>query len=241
MAKEAYKEIDFSAERNVWDYFFGELIPQKQRAKRQAEMQRFANGLKKFFGSRDLWVKYLTLLADEWDKSRGNAGTSSESLKILDTKGYVTKRGGMHPRALRLIIEYGEVYRPGVIDNIYPRDPRSGQCFANSCALMLGYNKEHPKGDLVYVEGIVVGAASFIMPHGWNAKGIKGRETMDWTHYAATRWSYYFGIPFTEAEVREIARAAGHPNRMGAIFSSSWFTPEAEMCVRKILAKRRRD
>lgn len=240
MAQEAYQDIDFSVERNVWDYFFGESIPPKVKVKRQAEMQRFANELKKFFGSRELWAKYLTCLADEWDKCRERGVATSENLKILDTKGYVTKNGGIHPRALRLIIKHGIVYRPGVIENIYPRDPRSGQCYANSCALMLGYNKERPESNIVYVEGLVVGAASFIMQHGWNAKGIDGRETMDWTHYAATRWSYYFGIPFTEAEVREIARAAGHPDRMGAIFSSSWFTPEAEKCVRKILARRKR-
>ena len=103
---------------------------------------------------------------------------------------------------------------------------------------MMWYNRKNPEKNFVYVEGLVVGAASFIMPHGWNAHGLQSRKTSDWTHYAATRWNYYFGIPFTEAEVRELAVVAGHPGKMGAIFSDKHFTPEVEKRVREILSQR---
>lgn len=237
--KRDFEDIDFSTERNTWNYFFGKDVPKRDRDKRQRLMRQQAERLKTFFGSRKLWVTYLTALADEWDKCI-QGGAPSQALKTLDTKGYVTKKNGMHPRALRLLIEHGSVYTPGVIDNRYPKDPESGQCFKNSCALMLWYNRGVPKKSIVYVEGLVIGAASFIMPHGWNAHTLASRKTMDWTHYAATRWNYYFGISFTEDEVRELASVAGHPGMMGAIFSEPWFTPAVEKRIREILARKKR-
>jgi hypothetical protein len=232
-----YEGIDFSTERNVWEYFFGTAVPKRERDNRQAEMQQQADRLKALFRSRKRWVAFLTLLSDEWDECV-KRGKPSQTLKTLDTKGYVTKKNGIHPRALRLLAEHGSIYTPGIIDNRYPKDPERGQCFKNSCTLMLWFNKSLPKNDMVYVEGLVIGSASFIMPHGWNAYTLAGRKTVDWTHYAATRWNHYFGISFTESEVRELAAVAGHPGKMGSIFSELWFTSAVEMRVREILVQR---
>lgn len=110
----------------------------------------------------------------------------------------------IHPRAARLLSEYGTDYSPLPFDKTAyeaPIQPVIGKCFRNARLAMLSLNngEKEAEREVMYAEGLVYGPNSRPMLHGWNV--IAGSDkAWDWTYYATTQWTRYLGIPFSGKE-----------------------------------------
>ncbi|MES2994726.1 MAG: hypothetical protein V4681_01675 [Patescibacteria group bacterium] len=122
-----------------------------------------------------------------------------------------------HPDAFPLLLKHGVDYEPYVFDDYMYREkiqPWAGKCFANSWFIVDNHARMKGPEDrsLTYVEGFLMGVLALPMLHAWN--GLDGERPVawDWSHYATTGWSRYFGIPFTKEEYDFIMQTAyGEP------------------------------
>lgn len=138
----------------------------------------------------------------------------------------------VHPDAFEILLAYGEDYAPHLWEKA-PPNLRPDRCYANSLVFA------HVHKELIYVEGIVVGAVIKPMLHAWNAVGLKGRAAMDFTQYSVSRWSRYLGIPFSLDEHKELCRLNGLPNNQSAsLFHKQFFTAQTKARMISILEKR---
>lgn len=154
--------------------------------------------------------------------------------------------GRIHPRALRLLAEFGSNQSAFSWERSDPynntRQPVPKGCFLNACIFLNGARDTGSgKTPLVYVEGIAFGPLIEPMLHAWNANGVTGRIAYDWTLYARARFTRYIGIPFTEDEYWEALRRIStvSPDALMILFSQENF-PHIENYIRSILAKRKK-
>lgn len=160
------------------------------------------------------------------------------------TNGYALNE--IHPRAFRLLIDYGVDYTPFAWDLERVRSsslqPLPGQCFVNSYRMMEAANSQGPEfaGEkMVYVEGVAIGALVPPMLHAWNAYGHAGTVAHDWSHYLGSRWSRYLGIPFTLEEHYELCSKV-HPRKWKPVRLLHLTTfPKVEAHIQELLAARR--
>lgn len=153
--------------------------------------------------------------------------------------------------ALRLVTRWGKSYAPYVwYGQPTMGEPQSCECFRNAYRLMTGHNKIRAKrklqacrsSEMRYAEGIVMGAATIPMLHGWNVHRTDGEDiAIDWTFYATTRWSKYWGIEFSPEEYAELARVR-HPKRKfpHSFFYRGQFNLRIKIKIMQVLARRKR-
>lgn len=116
----------------------------------------------------------------------------------------------IHPRAFPILANYGLDYVPAETPAVMYEErafqPRQGRCSENACVFMAEYNRCRQADDaaLSYVEGILVGSNIYPMLHAWNELPGEKRVALDWTLYASSKWSRYFGVPFTQEEYARI-------------------------------------
>jgi len=116
----------------------------------------------------------------------------------------------VHPRAFPLLAAYGLDYTPMETPVVMYEErgfqPTQGRCSENACVFMVAGNsyREVDEPAISYVEGIVIGANIYPMLHAWNGLSTNRVAAIDWTLYATSRWSRYFGVPFTQEEYTHI-------------------------------------
>ena len=118
----------------------------------------------------------------------------------------------IHPRAWSILLAYGKDYRPycwrGISPHLDAIQPEAGKCCDNTLKLLAMCKDSNGSRNIAtYVEGVAMGPLVRPMLHAWNGKGFS-REAVDWTFYGSTRWTRYFGIPFTLNEYRRLVTAA---------------------------------
>jgi hypothetical protein len=115
----------------------------------------------------------------------------------------------VHPRAWEIILKHGKDYRPiswrrstpqNLDDNL---QPIAGVCYRNAIKFIYNVRALDPKTRAVYVEGFAMGPLVYPMLHAWNGKGFSGTAA-DFSFYAVTMLTRYFGIPFTLEEYKHI-------------------------------------
>jgi len=150
---------------------------------------------------------------------------------------------GIHPRPWDLILQHGRDYVPSKnAHKVYAhevRQPAQTYCFLNSYELMKTIRLNKPTARITYVEGFVYGPMIPPMLHAWNGAGFS-KNSVDWTLYSVTRWSRYFGIPFTYEEYQHLIEVANpeSPSVM-MLFRADNFE-KVEECIRKILSTPRK-
>jgi hypothetical protein len=111
----------------------------------------------------------------------------------------------VHPRAWDVISTYGKHYIPMSWKRQKPqewrRQPRSRYCALNSIETIHFARAQEPRSRAVYVEGFVMGPLVNPMLHAWNGIGFTGK-CVDWSFYASSPFTRYFGIPFTFEEYK---------------------------------------
>jgi hypothetical protein len=149
----------------------------------------------------------------------------------------------IHPRAFRLLVEYGHDYRPQPVwkhtPGMWEDQPRDGMCQIDSWEKMSVANSCFSvKPHMVYVEGITVGVEVPFMLHAWNARGLESRKAIDWNHYTRGRWSRYLGIPFTQSEHEKILDLSEIRDRRHHLLFQGKFFEKAELYISELLAGR---
>lgn len=223
------REVVPNLEADAWGFFFGKSVPRKVRDRRQRLFGKYKDKLGRVFKERADFVLFLE-------------GALSEHLSGRKIELF----NQLHTDAVRLLIEYADVYKPGMIDGNMWGDvePTEGACSLNSYLTMKCLNERIPKAEhLQYVEGVTLGP--FIpraMLHAWNTWESKKlcTATLDWTLYTHTRWCKYFGIPFSEEEYDRINETLRKSNKCGLLFSKDFFNDQVERAVRSILQNRRK-
>lgn len=111
----------------------------------------------------------------------------------------------VHPKAWPIILEHGKHYRPVSLSREKPqeweRQPLAGSCFLNAIEMVYMARELNNKSRAVYVEGFSIGPAVYPMLHAWVGSGFSGK-CYDWTFYAITMFTRYFGVPFTYEEYK---------------------------------------
>jgi hypothetical protein len=165
-----------------------------------------------------------------------------EQFRKGSTRSTASNMEQFHPDAIPLILEHGIDYTPTTFEEWTYREklqPLSGKCFFNSYFLM-EESWERAIGDdptLAYVEGVVMGAVVRPMLHAWNA--IEGTTVgWDWSHYATTGWSCYFGVPFTYTEHQYIMQTAYDEQDCRSLFDRENFE-EHRVPLMEVLARRK--
>ncbi|MEX0652268.1 MAG: hypothetical protein WD509_02850 [Candidatus Paceibacterota bacterium] len=187
--------LDFSSERDVWEFFHGPEGRSVAKALTAEFKERFPKGHKES-------IRPVVELCTD-PSFRKHFGGSNRLAHMLS----------FHPRAFPLLLEYGQDYTPikWKAPPDFPIEPEWTGCFKNSYILMREINatrKTNEERSFVYVEGLVDGASSLPMLHAWNASTTVGKKALDWTWYTGCHWSRYFGIPFTEEEHQEACSIA---------------------------------
>lgn len=111
----------------------------------------------------------------------------------------------VHPKAWSIILEHGKHYRPLSLSREKPQEwenqPLSGSCFLNAMEMVYMARELNKKSRAVYVEGFSMGSVVYPMLHAWTGSGFAGK-CYDWTFYATTMFTRYFGVPFTYEEYK---------------------------------------
>ncbi len=111
----------------------------------------------------------------------------------------------VHPKAWSIILGHGKHYRPVSLAKDNPqeweRQPLSGSCFLNSIEMVYMARELNKESRAVYVEGFSIGPVVYPMLHAWVGSGFAGK-CFDWTFYATTMFTRYFGVPFTYEEYK---------------------------------------
>ncbi len=217
----------FKSEQDVWHFFRG---PDGAEALQDLENQfqkRFPKGHKES-------LRPLTrfLLDPDIQKRFGE----NNGFKFMKS---------FHPRALLLLLIYGQDYTPMKWESCpnLPVEPEWGGCFINSFHFMCGVNahrkiKKGVEEEIVYVEGLADTGYPAPMLHAWNAKGLWGEDAIDWTWYTNSHLHRYFGIPFTDAELREIWSFADPTGKtFSSVFHKKHFE-RIEWYLHEFLARR---
>lgn len=144
----------------------------------------------------------------------------------------------IHPDAIPLLLAHGEDYTPKIFNDVAYREklqPRWGQCFGNAW-LIMDHARHFGKPPQSYVEGIVMGAQSFPMLHAWNTRAPS--EAFDWSLYATTGWTRYFGVPLTADEYEFVSHEAYGKRNVFPLFDREYFEkhqgPLEEVLSRRI-------
>jgi hypothetical protein len=173
--------------------------------------------------------------------SRANHALAGGSFKESSVSNKLEQA---HPRALYLLGLYGSDYRPGSWKKYKPQNiavqPQMGRCAYNSHFLRDIRNEARRRGvRWVHVEGIAMcPRVALPMLHAWNAAGLTSSLAMDWTWYAATEWTRYFGIPLTGQQYEKCRDLAGHSESTYRMLFDKDTFPKVEEYLEKILADR---
>ena len=150
----------------------------------------------------------------------------------------------VHPKAWDVILTYGRDYEPlslwkrGMHRD--QRQPKSKSCFLNAYEQMKGVHLVQPSSKVTYVEGFAVGPAVSPMLHAWNGAGFS-RRALDWSFYATTHWTRYFGIPFTLAEYEQICERVNPQKPMiQMLFRKDKFEKTEEFILEVLQKSRKR-
>ena len=153
----------------------------------------------------------------------------------------------IHPRALHLLLQYGQDYTPMHWRHFPEEEPIPKGCYANAWTLTQRHDRMtaglvEQRGatqpPLVYVEGIVLGAFADSMLHAWNARGCDGKVAFDWTFAAVAHYNRYIGLPFTAEEYTVACniRFPGKPKAFLLLRRDNF--PHVEEYLRDVLAAR---
>lgn len=109
----------------------------------------------------------------------------------------------VHPRAWNILLEHGKHYRPLSLRREKPQEwghqPLAASCFLNAIEMVCLARELNKESRAVYVEGFSIGPLVYPMLHAWTGSGFAGK-CYDWTFYAITTFTRYFGVPFTYEE-----------------------------------------
>lgn len=163
--------------------------------------------------------------------------------------------GEVHPSAWRYFEMYAVEYRPFAWTQQPPMgEPKRKKCFLNAMVLAYIHNEvEQEKGHkprtkvgrtngrhkLYNVQGIALGPLVPAMLHGWNAWGPSKAKVIDWTFYAASKWTRYFGIPLTYEETTEISKIKGPETHLVSVFSKDTFDLKIRLALTRVMHRRR--
>lgn len=186
-------------ERGVWNELFGDDAKSKEN--RQSARSEF----KRFFseGHRTHINGVFEDLAE-----------SAKAGKELEFPFHICN--DVHPRAWDIILQHGKHYTPRSWRDSKPwewkRQPLSRSCFFNALEMIYIVREQEPKSRATYVEGFCMGPLVHPMLHAWNGVGFAG-ICCDWSFYASSMFTRYFGVPFTFEEYQ-------HINQNGKDFSA---------------------
>jgi hypothetical protein len=159
-------------------------------------------------------------------------------------RGYFDALNNMHPRALMLLAKYGEEFIPPPFNQppFGGTEPQRKRCFGNATFYQRMVNRmmreESESLRIDYVEGIAFGGSTEAVLHGWNTL-YGSRFAVDWTWYAVSGWTLYWGIPFAEGEYRYLRKLAHPQCDHRPLFRSEHF-PTIEEPIIRILERRAR-
>lgn len=151
----------------------------------------------------------------------------------------------IHPDAFEILHKYGKDYRPRRWAKPPPfGEPKRAACFLNATILAhvdRSYCEKQKlrRPPMEYVEGVAMGVYVRPMLHAWNGIGLHSREAIDWTHYAACRWTRYIGIPFTHEEHAELRALTPLGRSVHLMMHKKYFTPAARDRMIEILEARK--
>ena len=146
----------------------------------------------------------------------------------------------VHPRAWKLILEYGKNYHPRSFESCDPRkskpQPTKNKCYANSCQRMFVHNEVSGTKLVTYIEGFAAGVRLTPMLHAWNGR-VESGDAIDWTFYVTTVWTRYFGISFTHDEYNFITSNTNGESNVHSLFDKVHFE-KVEEKILKVLERR---
>jgi len=137
------------------------------------------------------------------------------------------------PEAMRFIVEHGREFTPIVPRTRPDEEPETGECFRNAWFLAV-----RKPDEVCYVEGLAMGPLAYPMLHAWNTFGPNDHRAIDWTFYATTEWTRYFGIALTVHEYQQLCQALGESEEF-KIFYKRNFGIKTRFHLRRILLARK--
>ena len=163
---------------------------------------------------------------------------------VLQNKVFIQKGlrylNDVHPKAWELILKYGKDYHPRSFKFTKPHksrlQPVKSKCHANSYKKMCICNRISKTTLVTYVEGFAAGARVVPMLHAWNGEGVSD-TAIDWTFYATTVWTRYFGISFTHDEYNFITSNSNGESSVHFLFDKAHFE-NVESKILEILESR---
>ena len=182
---------EFTSEREYWDHLRG-----PENRNRRRKLQRDFKRLHP--GGHGASIKFI---ADWLVENYAQALKSESLLKYVHD---------IPREALEFLSAYGQDYEPFYWHSPPGMEPKFAQCFKNAAFLLHSSNKSATEDERVpqlsYVEGIVSGCIVNPMLHAWNTKELESTKAFDWSHYAVSQWSRYFGFPLSYQDYQRVSR-----------------------------------
>lgn len=224
-------------ERGNWNHFHGR--GRRCAIRRRLLRKKFEQGIPVGMSPKEYLLSSMSRYIGHGNKFE--AGTAVDYLESV------------HPSAWRFLALHGIDYR----QYSWPNPPSIGEpqrkkCFLN--AMVLAYlhsdTRKQKKGErklgimgrhtLYHVQGIAFGSLVKPMLHGWNAFGVRRPRAVDWTFYAANKWTHYVGVPLTYEEMVEVAKTKHPATRLISLFDKESFDLKVRVALARVLQKRKR-
>jgi len=166
----------------------------------------------------------------------------AEEAKVGKTfHGNMSGLNMIHPRAWDLILKFGKNQKPSSYLKHDPHlcdlQPMDNCCFDNALKVIRINRHIADDSKATYVEGISFSPTSGTMLHAWVGSGYS-RKCADWTLYASTQWTRYFGISFSLEDYERIVCTAKTEVPMCQLLFKRESFPVFENLLWEILEKR---